>query len=95
MADIGKIEYRVRETTRYIVTRYHESASGATGGSEEKGEYENPDIAHEVAYALCKEEHRRLGFPPGDERIRYPQHPRDPNAETAVPRVAMMAKSAG
>ena len=72
MEDIRKVEYRVREVTHYIVTRYHESASGATGGSEQKGEYNNPEIAHEVAYALCSEEHRRLGWPLDDDRIQYP-----------------------
>lgn len=78
MADIGKIEYRVRKITRYTVTRYYESASGATGSSEPKGEYENADIAYEVAYALCKADHERYEFPIGDERIVYPAHPDAP-----------------
>lgn len=73
MADIGKIEYRVREVTHYIVTRYYETSDGSTGGSEQKGEYDNRDIAHEVAYALCSEEHRRLGLPLDDDRIQYPR----------------------
>jgi hypothetical protein len=71
--DIGKIEYRVREVTRYHVTRHWESVDGRTGGSEDKGEYDNPELAYEVGYALCKDEHNRLGFEPGDERIIYPQ----------------------
>lgn len=66
-----KIEYRVRKVERYFVTRYHET--GKTGGSETRGEYDNPEVAHEVAYALCKAEHDRLGWEPGDERIQYPR----------------------
>lgn len=68
-----KIEYRVRPVTRYVVTRYHEAADGRTGGSEVKGEYDNHDMAYEVAYALAKHEHDQLGYPPGDERIKYPE----------------------
>lgn len=71
--DIGKLEYHVRPVTRYVVTRFEESASGRTGGSSSCGEYDNADIAHEVAYALCKAEHDRLGLPPGDERVQYPK----------------------
>lgn len=66
-----KIEYRVRKVTRYIVTRHFED--GQTGGLSNKGEYDNPDIAHDVAYALCREEHRVLGYPIGDERVQYPK----------------------
>lgn len=72
--DIGKIEYRVRPVTRYIVTRHEESAdgkSGSTGGAA--AEYDNADIAYEVGYALCRAEHERLRLPPGDERIQYPK----------------------
>lgn len=72
MADVKKIEYRVREVKRYHVTRYYQGHS-SEGGVETKGEYDNPDVAHEVAYALCKAEHDRLGFPLDDERIQYPK----------------------
>lgn len=72
MADLGKLEYQVRMAPRYYVTRYHESADGAKGSSETKGVYDNLEVAHEVAYALCKAEHARLGLAPGDERIVYP-----------------------
>lgn len=72
MADIGKIEYQVRQSPRYFVHRYHESEDGRMAGCETKGAYDNPEVAHEVAYALCKAEHDRLGFAPGDERIIYP-----------------------
>jgi hypothetical protein len=84
MSNIGKIEYRVRETTRYIITRYHEDASGADASVDTKGEYENADVAYEVAYALCKQEHERFGFAPGDERIVYPRHPNDANAYPCI-----------
>lgn len=81
--DIGKIEYRVRPVTRYVVTRFHEDAEGKTGGSSVKGEYDNADMAYEVGYALCKEEHERLNLPPADERIRYPQHPGLPSIHSS------------
>lgn len=70
-----KIEYRVRPVTRYVVTRHHEDESGRTGGTVSKGEFDNWAMAYEVAYALCKDEHERLGYPPADERIVYPMHP--------------------
>lgn len=69
------IEYRVRPVTRYIITRF---TSGAIGGSiEGRGEYENPEVAYEVGYALCKAEHDKLGWPLDDPRIVYPKHPPD------------------
>lgn len=73
MADLGKVEYRVRKVERYIVTRYHETEGATTGGTETKGEFDNQDIAHEVAYALCADEHKRLGWPIDDYRIQYPK----------------------
>ena len=77
--DHGSVEYRVRPVTRYIITRFEQgvtSESGAcAGGCSTRGEYDNPDVAWEVAYALCKLDHERLGYPPGDERIQYPEHP--------------------
>lgn len=65
------VEYKIRPVTRYIVTRYYANDRGS--GSEVKGEFDNADIAHEVAYALCKDEHEGLGYPVGDERIKYPE----------------------
>lgn len=65
-----KIEHRVRPVTRYIVTRYHED--GKAAGVSEKGEYDNRQVAHDVAYALCRQEHEQLGYELGDERIIYP-----------------------
>lgn len=79
MANVGKIEYRVRPVTRYTVTRYHSEVDGCSG-CDTKGEYESADVAFEVATALIKEEHQRLGFAPGDERIVYPQHPNEMRA---------------
>jgi len=64
------IEYSVRPVTRYFVTRY--SADGSTAGVETKGEYESHDVAHQVAYALCKAEHDAAGTGPGDVNFVYP-----------------------
>lgn len=69
--DIEKIEYRVRPVTRFIVTRYEQGSEH--GSISERGEYGNAEVAYEVGYALCKAEHERLNFPPGDERIQYPE----------------------
>ena len=78
--DITKLEYRVRETRRFIVTRYEEftNADGITGhgGVQEIGEYPSGETAYAVGYALCKQEHAKLDWPLDDERITYP---RDPN----------------
>jgi len=63
-----KIEYRVRPVTRYIVTRYRND----TGVSSIKGEYDSQQMAHEVAYALCKAEHDAAGTHPGDMDFVYP-----------------------
>lgn len=72
-----KIEYRVRETTRYIVTRYEEDEPGS-GSVRTVGEYPSAETAYDIAYALCREEHRRLEWPIDDERIQYPRHPGEP-----------------
>lgn len=65
------IEYKVRPVKRFIVTRFE--AGESCCGSVTKGEFDNAYTAHDVAYALCRDEHQRLGFPPGDERIKYPE----------------------
>jgi hypothetical protein len=86
---MDKIEYRVRPVTRYMVTRYHEeklgegAAATSSGGVATRGEYDNEDVAYAVAYALCRAEHERLGWPPGDERIQYPPQ-RDPHQVSIV-----------
>lgn len=77
------IEYRVRDVSRYIVTRYETGPEGA--GVSTIGEYGREESAYDVAYALCKAEHQRLGWPVGDERIQYPQSPSDANVTLASP----------
>ena len=70
---VGDIEYRVREVKRYIVTRYGIGlGKGGCLQSSTHGEFDNWDTAYQVGYALCKKEHDDLGYPPGDERIQYP-----------------------
>lgn len=71
---MSKIEYRVRPVTRYVVTK-HEKLDNGSGSLRTLGMYDNPDMAQEVAYALCQADHERLGYPPGDMRIIYPQSP--------------------
>lgn len=71
------VEYRVREIKRYIVTRYeyevqHDPTPSKSGSTVLTGEYPNWDTAYAVGYALCKAEHERLGYEPGDMRIQYP-----------------------
>lgn len=66
-----KVEYRVKEVKRYVVTRWYEG--DRCGGCETKGEFDNSDTAYAVGYALAKNEHEQLGYPVGDERIIYPQ----------------------
>ena len=51
--DFGSVEYRIKPVTRYIVTRHEEGPDGLTGSTSQRGEYDNPDIAWEVGYALC------------------------------------------
>lgn len=70
-----KIEYRVRPVTRYVVTRFHQDRYGPGAGVETKGEFDNGDVAYQVAYALCRDEHQRLGYPLNDMRIIYPEQP--------------------
>lgn len=77
-----KIEYRIRPVTRYMVCRfesadhvYGDGRVSHSGGSEPLGEFDNEMQAYKVALALCKDEHRSLGWPPGDGRITYPDHP--------------------
>ena len=70
-------EFKIRPVTRYIVTKYEttgpdENGKGS-GKTSQVGEYNNPDVAYEVAYAVCRAEHERLGYMPGDERIQYPR----------------------
>jgi hypothetical protein len=82
MSELTKVEYQVKPVTRYVITRYSEGLSPCrTGelvphaGVSTRGEYENGQVAYEVAYALAKADHDRMGWPVGDERIRYPDNP--------------------
>lgn len=72
MKDPIQVEYRVRKIERYIVTRFVCEDEQSTGRSETRGEYGNAQTALEVAHALCKAEHERLGWPIADNRIQYP-----------------------
>lgn len=74
------LEYRVKPVTRYVITRYYaiENESGdCSGSTETRGEYDNADVAWEVAYSLCEREHRLMGplSPENEHRIKYPLHP--------------------
>ena len=80
------VEYRVKEIKRYIVTRFEREYipgnQNEKSGCEQLGEYPNWDNAYSVAYALCKAEHTRLGYEPGDMRIQYPVGFADSEVET-------------
>jgi len=85
------IEYRIVPVTRYHITRFSKSLSPCrTGeltegiGSCGKGEYDNSNTAYEVAYALARADHERMGWPVGDDRIKYPEHPDHANAVEVV-----------
>jgi len=68
-------EYRVRRVERWIVTRF-DGGDGTPGISRQIGnEYVSAETAYEVAYALARADHERHGWLPGDDRIRYPEHP--------------------
>lgn len=75
MADKELTEYRVKPVTRYIVTRYFNEGRGCDSSSDTRqigSEYYDAHVAYEVAHALCRAEHERLGYAPGDKRIIYP-----------------------
>ena len=98
------IEYRVRPVTRFIVTRFwreDDPANAGAGlasdsgpsGSSQHGEFDNHTTAYAVGYALCKQEHERLGWPVGDERIKYPDPGPWPPAPGDDPHDAVMAEA--
>lgn len=67
------IEYRVRPVTRYVVTRFeHPNDNTRPPSLKERGEYANAEVAHEVAYALCKAEHDAAGTALDDPDFKYP-----------------------
>lgn len=65
------VEYRIRPVTRFIVTSYRGTEN--VGTSRQHGEFDNAETAYAVGYALARADHERLGYPLGDERIRYPE----------------------
>lgn len=89
---MNQIEYRVREVTRFIVTRYEteppKSASASRGISSQIGEYASGETAYEVAYALARAEAAALDLPPGDMGVIFPSpingNARPPGSEPAV-----------
>lgn len=80
-----KVEYRIKPTTRYIITRYHadlgDDKSACSAGSETRGEYDNADVAYDVAYALCKLEHDKSGQPADSMNFIYPERVSSPLAQ--------------
>ena len=75
----SKVEYRVRPITRYVVTRYEASEPDANGrqhaSCDQRGIYENGEVAYQVAYALCKAEHDASGEPAESVNFSYPALP--------------------
>jgi hypothetical protein len=81
------IEYKIRLATRYVVTRFERR--GLPGNPDASmssvcGEFDNSGAAYQVAYALAKVDHERMGWPIADERIQYPRHPDEGNATPVV-----------
>jgi len=72
------VEYRVRKIDRYIVTRFEgekDNSGTVVGGTPRQigNEFASEEVAYEVAYALARADHERLGYPLDDERIQYPR----------------------
>lgn len=57
---MSQIEYRVRPVTRYIVTRYEKNEGG--GSCTQKGEFQNEELASEIAKALARPENATCTF---------------------------------
>lgn len=66
------VEYRVKSVERFIVTR-HEDGPVASGAQQKGPEYASFDTAYEVATALARQEQEKLGLPPGDMGVIFPQ----------------------
>lgn len=83
--ELKKVEYKVRPVVRYIVTKYQEDMifrpgeedqPGCPGaGSETCGEFDSPDAAYNVAYALCRSQHDASGLPIDSDVFIYPEKP--------------------
>lgn len=71
------VQYQVRPITRYVVTRYEKQPPNEHGlcasGCSTRGEYDNANVAFEVAYALCKSEHDASGDEVGSMNFIYPE----------------------
>ena len=90
---LGKrVEFRVKPVTRYVVTKWERDiepeGQGSAGGpthivTNGGAEFDNHETAYAVAYALCRAEHERLGYPPFDDRIQYPRQ--NEEGETLTP----------
>lgn len=63
-------DYRVVPVIRYIVTHHQESPD--MGSTVTCGEFETPETAHEVAYALASEKSRELGALPDSMQVIFP-----------------------
>lgn len=77
---ITKVEYRIREVKRYVVTRYEWETDGASGTnpqgrSTQHGTFDNGEVAYQVAYALCRQEHHLSGEPIDSMNFKYPEIP--------------------
>ncbi len=71
-----RIEFQVRPVTRFIVTSHEQNDEGTIGtGGRGHGEFDNEEMAYQVGYALARAAHERLGYPIGDERVKYPTRP--------------------
>jgi hypothetical protein len=77
------IEYRIKPVTRYMITRFERDANGgaSVGCPVSSVQFDSADIAYDVAYALAKADHERMGWPICDDRIQYPRHPREDGAQ--------------
>lgn len=71
--EVRLIEYRVKPTQRFVVTRYYQTTAGS--GVKTIGEYPSGETAYAVGYAMARQEHENMGWLPGDSRIQYPEDP--------------------
>ncbi len=70
------IEYRVKRVERFIVTRHEDT--GTTVATRQIGkEFDHFETAFEVATALARAEQERLGLPPGDGGVIFPNAEND------------------
>lgn len=71
---LERAEYSIEPTDGGFAVRYSgRDMLGNDAGSEIRGEYEDPDVAYHVAYALCRRHHQLAGYEIDDPRFQYPQ----------------------